>query len=84
MRAGDARGYALSLAKDFSMTKVSLLLCGFVFEAAVTAPSGSNHPSVNVIPEQAFDSYWNICWRDEKARLDNFAIQLKEKGSWLV
>jgi hypothetical protein len=61
------------------VTKVSLILCCFVFGAAVTPPSASNHPSVNVIPDTAFDIYGNICWEDEKARLDNFAIQLQDK-----
>jgi hypothetical protein len=29
------------------------------------------------LPNRAFDEYGRICWEDEKARLDNFAIQLQ-------
>ena len=29
----------------------------------------------------AFDKYGNLCWEDEKARLDNFAIQLQRNSS---
>ena len=28
-------------------------------------------------PERPFDRYGNICWEDEMARLDNFAIELQ-------
>ena len=62
------------------MKKVNLILCCFLFAAAVASPSASNHrPSISNVPDQAFDFYGNICWEDEKARLDNFAIQLQEK-----
>jgi len=30
-----------------------------------------------LVPDQAFDQYGTIPWEDEKARLDNFAIQLQ-------
>jgi hypothetical protein len=36
----------------------------------------SNHPSFVV--DQWFDSYGDLAWRDEKARLDNFAIALRQ------
>jgi hypothetical protein len=29
------------------------------------------------MPDGALDFYGNICWEDEKARLDNFAIELR-------
>ena len=35
--------------------------------------SSANHPP----PNRAFDEYGRICWEHEKARLDNFAIQLQ-------
>ena len=34
-----------------------------------------------VTPSSPFDQYGNICWEDEKARLDNFAIQLQNYPS---
>jgi len=30
----------------------------------------------HALPTRPFDEYGRICWEDEKARLDNFAIQL--------
>jgi hypothetical protein len=33
-------------------------------------------PTCSAKPNSPFDSYGNICWQDEQARLDNFAIQL--------
>jgi hypothetical protein len=32
---------------------------------------------------RAFDEYGRIAWEDEKARLDNFAIQLSQDSSYL-
>ena len=29
-------------------------------------------------PDRVFDEYGTICWEDEKARLDNFALRLHE------
>jgi hypothetical protein len=31
---------------------------------------------MTVTPNSPFDSYGNLCWQDEQARLDNFSIQL--------
>jgi hypothetical protein len=36
-------------------------------------------PNSAPVPETAFDMYGTIRWEDEKARLDNFAIQLQNK-----
>lgn len=33
--------------------------------------------TLSVHPNSPFDSYGNICWEDEQARLDNFAIALQ-------
>ena len=49
-----------------------LLLMGFLFSCV----SGSFATSPYANPTTAFDSYGRIPWEDEKARLDNFAIQL--------
>jgi hypothetical protein len=42
----------------------------------------SAKPSV-AHPDQMFDQYGNIRWNDEKARLDNFAIQLMHESDLL-
>ena len=36
-----------------------------------------------VSPDSPFDSYGNICFEDEKARLDNFAIALQQNPEWI-
>ncbi len=36
-----------------------------------------------VAPDSPFDSYGNICFEDEKARLDNFAIALQQNPKWI-
>jgi hypothetical protein len=41
-------------------------------------PLGSHSPASYGSFNRAFDEYGNICWEDEKARLDNFAIALLE------
>ena len=35
----------------------------------------------STVPSSPFDQYGNICWENEKARLDNFAIQLQNYQS---
>ena len=46
------------------MSKLILTLCCFLLLAADAVP----------MPDHALDRYGNICWEDEKSRLDNFAI----------
>ena len=38
---------------------------------------------VKAVPIQPFDAWENICWGNEKGRLDNFAIQLQRETEWL-
>ena len=49
-----------------------LLLIGFVLSCVSVCLAASPHAN----PTTAFDRYGRIRWEDEKARLDNFAIQL--------
>jgi hypothetical protein len=49
-----------------------LLLIGFVLLYVSVCLATSPHGN----PTSAFDGYGRIRWEDEKARLDNFAIQL--------
>lgn len=48
----------------------------------------SPQPEPEPLPDSAFDQYGTISWEDEKARLDNFAIQItnqeKSVGAILV
>lgn len=39
-------------------------------------PTGGRTSAIHSSFNRAFDEYGAICWEDEKARLDNFAIQL--------
>lgn len=39
-------------------------------------PAGARSSANRFSPNSPFDEYGAICWEDEKARLDNFAIQL--------
>jgi len=34
--------------------------------------------------DRVFDDYGNICWEDEKSRLDNFAVALQNDPSRFV
>ena len=58
------------------MRKLFLTLCPYLLIAVVVSSSATNHHAY-VAPDHALDSYGNICWEDEKARLDNFAIELQ-------
>lgn len=39
-------------------------------------PLSERSPASHAVPTSPFDEYGRICWENEKARLDNFAIQL--------
>lgn len=45
--------------------------------------STSASPGNLFSPDQGFDEYGDLCWEDEKARLDNFAIQLQQDPRFL-
>jgi hypothetical protein len=51
--------------------------CFLTLLLSLMLPTGERasavHPSLN----SAFDEYGAICWEDEKARLDNFAVSLQ-------
>jgi hypothetical protein len=53
------------------------ILCVSLIAACFLPSSqyGATGPVSN--PNSPFDSYGNLCWQDEQARLDNFAIQLQ-------
>jgi hypothetical protein len=40
-------------------------------------------PDCGVSPDSPFDSYGNLCFKDEKAHLDNFAIALQQNPRWI-
>ena len=55
-------------------------LVAFLFLLLVPAfLVGDGAYSSSTTPNSPFDDYGNICWEDEKARLDNFAIQLQNQ-----
>jgi hypothetical protein len=43
---------------------------------SLVLPLGVRNSASTPLPNRAFDEYGSICWENEKARLDNFAIQL--------
>jgi hypothetical protein len=43
---------------------------------SLVLPVGERNSASHSLPNRAFDEYGRICWENEKARLDNFAIQL--------
>ena len=55
--------------------------CGF-FLLALSVSFSSNRNRMNAAPplDHALDRYGNICWEDEKAHLDNFAIHTQENS----
>src|SRR5690349_5895579 len=64
------------------MVRIRILCClGIVLIASRVLPKTEFLRVHN--PTQAFDRYGNIRWEDEKARLDNFAIQLLQDSNYL-
>jgi hypothetical protein len=43
---------------------------------SLVLPVGGRNSASHSLPNRAFDEYGRICWENEKARLDNFAVQL--------
>ena len=60
---------------SFSHSKISLpIICASIMMLSIgVANSGPNASS----PHRVFDEYGRICWDNEQARLDNFAIRLE-------
>ena len=61
------------------MRKLTFTLCSLLLLTCAPSPSVYNHGvDAAVSQHDALDVYGNICWEDEKAHLDNFAITLQE------
>ena len=52
----------------------------FLFVLVPSTPAPSRNVSA---PDSPFDTYRDICFEDEKARLDNFAFVLRENPGWV-
>jgi hypothetical protein len=52
-----------------------------VVSALLFVPSFRQTEGKVSLPTTPFDEYGNICWEDEQARLDNFAIQIQNDES---
>lgn len=50
--------------------------CLITISLSVMLPLGERASATGLTFSRAFDEYGTICWENEKARLDNFAIQL--------
>ena len=72
VRAADAQRYALVSGTEMKLL-IAISLCA-IFLAMPTASSGHRAAT----PTTPFDEYGDIPWEDEKARLDNLAIQLQQ------
>ena len=48
---------------------------------SLVLPVGQRSLASHALPNRPFDEYGRICWDNEKARLDNFAIQLLNDNS---
>ena len=46
------------------------------FAVVLSCTAADSKPS-NVSPHRVFDDYGRICWENEQARLDNFAVRLQ-------
>src|SRR5258706_10461385 len=55
------------------MKRIGCLMTMFL---SLMLPFGEPISATNFSFNRAFDEYGSICWEDEKARLDNFAIAL--------
>ena len=55
---------------------MKIIGCVMAMFLSVTIPLGKRTPAPPSSFNSPFDEYGAICWDDEKARLDNFAIQL--------
>lgn len=61
------------------MNMIQLALAGgCVALVAVASFTKTNQGSLISVADQWFDSYGDLSWEDEKARLDNFAIALQQ------
>lgn len=59
--------------------RVFPILCVSLIAACFLSPSQYGAPGLVVNPNSPFDEYGNICWENEQARLDSFAIQLQNE-----
>ncbi|HLO00866.1 MAG TPA: hypothetical protein VK208_20580 [Pyrinomonadaceae bacterium] len=50
----------------------------FLFVPSTPAPS-----RIVFVLDSPFDTYGDLCFEDEKARLDNFAIALQQNPDWI-
>ena len=53
------------------------VLCFTLLGACFLTLSQHSAPAPTLTPNSPFASYGNVCWEDEKARLDNFAVALQ-------
>lgn len=60
---------------------VKTIGCVIAILISLTLLVGGRTSATHSIPNRAFDEYGAICWENEKARLDNFAIQLLNERS---
>lgn len=54
-----------------------------ILASTITLLASGHHANKSSIVDAPFDEYGNVCWLDETARLDNFAIQLQQNPDWI-
>lgn len=61
------------------MKAIRVISCfGVMLIVALIVPPQRGTTKANFALDRALDDYGNICWEDEKARLDSFAIELSQ------
>lgn len=65
--------------------KAIRVICFFsmMLIVALVVPPQHGNTKVNSALDRALDDYGNICWEDEKARLDHFAIAVSQETDWI-
>lgn len=53
------------------------------FTLGITLLTNGHHANSSSMINSPFDEYGNVCWLEETAHLDNFAIQLQQSPNWI-
>jgi hypothetical protein len=64
------------------MRRSIVVSCFCIILLASTVVSAVSYPKSPSLPGGPLDSYGNICWEDEKSRLDNLAIAVQDAEGW--
>jgi hypothetical protein len=63
--------------------RLGFLLAWFSVVSLALRADVTPNEQASTVAQEAFDRYGNVAWEDEKARLDNFAIQLLQEPGYV-